>query len=64
MNKPERELLEQEQKTLMYRYRQCEAMQTDFSYDLDFYNYAERQMQNLNDEAESIRGLIEGRWNE
>ena len=36
-----------------------EAMQTDFSYDPDFYRYAEGQMQKLNDEADLIRWLLE-----
>ena len=64
MTEAERKKFEQEQKTLMRRYREYEAMQRDFSYDPDFYNYAEEQMQKLNDRAEYIRGLIEGRWNE
>lgn len=64
MTEAERKALEQEQKTLMRRYREYEAMQRDFSYDPDFYSYAERQMQKLNDETEYIRGLLEGRWNE
>ena len=42
--------------------KKYEAMQRDFSYDTDFYSYAESQMQRLNDEAEHIRGLLEGRW--
>ena len=62
MTEAERKKLEQEQKTLMCRYREYEAMQRDFSYDPDFYSYAERQMQKLNDETEYIRGLLEGRW--
>ena len=62
MTEAERKALEQEQKTLMRHYREYEAMQRDFSYDPDFYNYAEEQMQKLNDRAEYIRGLIEGRW--
>lgn len=64
MTEAERKKLEQEQKTLMRRYREYEAMQRDFSNDPDFYSYAERQMQKLNDETEYIRGLLEGRWNE
>lgn len=64
MTETERKALEQEQKTLMRCYREYEAMQRDFSYDPDFYSYAERQMQKLNDETEYIRGLLEGRWNE
>ena len=64
MTEAERKKLEQERKTLMRRFREYEAMQRDFSYDPDFYSYAEEQMQKLNDRAEYIRGLIEGRWNE
>lgn len=62
MTKAEKKALEQKQKILMRRYKKYEAMQRDFSYDIDFYSYAESQMQRLNDEAEHIRGLLEGRW--
>ena len=54
--------LEHKQKILMNLYKKYEAMQRDFSYDTDFYSYAESQMQRLIDEAEHIRGLLEGRW--
>lgn len=64
MTKAERRELERKQEILMRRYNEYEAMQRDFSYDPDFYSYAERQMQKLNDETEYIRGLLEGRWNE
>lgn len=64
MTKAERRKLEQKQEILMRRCNEYEAMQRDFSYDPDFYSYAEEQMQKLNDEAEYIRGLLEGRWNE
>lgn len=63
MTEAERKELEQKQKILMRRYRQYEAMQRDFSYDPDFYSYAEEQMQKLDDRAEYIRSLLEGRWN-
>lgn len=56
--------LEQKQETLMHRYKKYEAMQREFSYDPDFYSYAERQMQRLDNETEYIRGLLEGRWDE
>ena len=64
MTKAERRELERKQEILMRRYNEYEAMQRDFSYDPDFYSYAERQMQKLKDEAEHIRGLLEGRWDE
>lgn len=64
MTKSERRELERKQEILMRRYNEYEAMQRDFSYDPEFYSYAERQMQKLNDETEYIRGLLEGRWNE
>ena len=64
MTKAEKKALEQKQEILMRRYNEYEAMQRDFSYDPDFYSYAERQMQKLNDETEYIRGLLERRWNE
>lgn len=64
MTKAERRELEQKQEILMRRYNEYEAMQRDFSFDPEFYSYAERQMQKLNDETEYIRGLLEERWNE
>ena len=64
MTKAERRELERKQEILMRRYNEYEAMQRGFSYDPEFYSYAERQMQKLNDETEYIRGLLEGRWNE
>ena len=64
MTKAERRELERKQEILMRRYNEYEAMQRDFSYDPEFYSYAERQMQKLNDETEYIRGLLEGRWDE
>lgn len=62
MTKTEKKALEQKQEILMHRYKKYEVMQCDFSYDPDFYNYAEEQMQQLDDEAERIRGFLEGRW--
>lgn len=62
MTKAEKKALEQKQEILMRRYKKYEAVQRDFSYDPDFYSYTERQMQQLDDEAEYIRGLLEGRW--
>ena len=62
MTEAERKALAQEQKTLIRRYREYEAMQRDFSYDPDFYSYAEEQKQKLDDRAEYVRGLIEGRF--
>lgn len=64
MTEAEKKTLEQKREILMHRYNEYEAMQRDFSCDPDFYSYAERQMQKLNDETEYIRGLLEGRWNE
>ena len=52
MTKAERRELERKQEILMRRYNEYEAMQRDFSYDPEFYSYAERQMQKLNDETE------------
>lgn len=64
MTEAGRKELEQKQKIIMRHYREYEIMQRNFSYDPDFYSYAEKQMQKLNDEAEYIRGLLEGRWDE
>lgn len=64
MTKVEKKALEQKQKILIRRYKKYEAMQRDLGFDSDFYGYAGRQMQRLDDEAEYIRGLIEERWDE
>lgn len=62
MTESEKKALKQKQEIIMRFYKKYEAMQRDFSYDVDFYSYAESQMQRLNDEAEHIRDLLEGRW--
>ena len=36
-----------------------EQMQTDFSYDEDFYNFCQWKMQLLDEEAEQIRHVLE-----
>lgn len=47
-------------KKLMYERNFYEQIQTDFSYDEDFYKVCERKMQNLDEDADQIRYIIEG----
>lgn len=35
------------------------TMQTDYSYDLDFYQFCEQKIHLLNEEAEKIRYMLE-----
>ncbi len=43
----------------MQEYSQWEAMQTDFSYDEDFYRFCNWKMQMLDEEAEQMRHVLE-----
>lgn len=47
------------QAELMQEYGQWEAMQTDFSYDEDFYRFCQWKMELLDEEAEQIRHVLE-----
>lgn len=39
-----------------------ERLQTEHNKDIYFYEYAQRVMNALDEKAEQIRGLLEGRW--
>lgn len=56
--KSKRELIKR-QAELMQEYSRWEAMQTDFSFDEDFYNFCQWKMQLLDEEAEQIRYVLE-----
>lgn len=56
--KARRNLLEQQTK-LMQERDLWEQMQTDFSYDEDFYKFCEWKMNLLDEEAEQIRYVLE-----
>lgn len=56
--KAKQELLKRQSK-LMKEHDLWEQMQTDFSYDEDFYNFCQWKMQLLDEEAEQIRHVLE-----
>lgn len=47
------------QAELMQEYSQWETMQTDYSYDTDFYKFCQWKMNLLDEEAEQIRHVLE-----
>lgn len=54
-----KQVLIKRQDELMQEYREWESMQTDFSYDEDFYNFCQWKMQLLDEESEQIRHVLE-----
>lgn len=64
MNILKRYCLKKQQKAIMRRYAILEELQTEHSEDERFYEYIQREMDALDREAEHIRCILEGRWNE
>lgn len=54
-----RQLLIERQEELAQEYTQWESMQTDYSYDEDFYDFCQWKMQLLDEESEQIRHASE-----
>ncbi len=54
-----KQALKNRQEKLMQEYQSWEAMQTDYSYDMDFYQFCQWKMQMLDEEAEQIRHVLE-----
>lgn len=52
------------QEELMQERDLWEDMQGDYSNDMDFRRFCQWKMDTLDGEAERIRGILEGRWNE
>ncbi len=52
-------VLKEQQRQLAEQYSQWEAMQTDYSYDEDFYRYCQWKMQDIDEEMEMIRRVLE-----
>lgn len=48
----------------MRRYAIMEHLQTEHSQDEYFYKYTQREMDAMDEEAEHLRGILEGRWSE
>lgn len=57
-----KQVLIKRQAELMQEYSQWEAIQTDYSYDTDFCSFCQGKMNLLDEEAELIREILEGRW--
>lgn len=64
MNILKRYRLKKQQGALMQKRDMYERLQTEHSGDKYFYEYTQREMDALDGQAEHIRGLLEGRWNE
>lgn len=58
--KSKRRLVKQQNKLVLER-KKWEQMQTDCSYDKDFCKFCEWKINILNEEAEKIRYVLEGR---
>lgn len=54
-----RQELANRQIELMLEHRSWESMQTDCSYDVDFYKFCQWKMDLLDEEAEQIRHVLE-----
>ena len=64
MNILKRYRLKKQQKELMRRYTILEQLQTEHSEDEYFYRCTQKEMDALDEQAEHIRGVLEGRWDE
>lgn len=62
MNIIKRYRLKKQQKELMRVRDIYERLQTDHSEDECFYRYMQSRMDDLDEQAEHIRGVLEGRW--
>lgn len=54
--------LKSEQKALMRERGIYERLQTEHSEDAHFYHYMQAKLDNLDEQAEHIRGVLEGWW--
>lgn len=62
MNILKRYQLKKQQRALIRKYAIMERLQTEHSEDEYFYKYTQREMDALDEQAEHIRGILEGRW--
>lgn len=62
MNIIKRHRLKKRQKELMMIRDAYERLKTDYSDDEHFCHYTQGLMDNLEEQAEYIRGVLEGRW--
>ncbi|MDE7177061.1 MAG: hypothetical protein K2O59_04535 [Lachnospiraceae bacterium] len=64
MNLIKRYKLKKCQKELMRRYAIMEHLQTEHSQDEYFYKYTQKEMDAIDEQAEHIRGILEGKRRE
>ena len=64
MNILKRYRLKKQKKALMRKYAIYEQLQTEHSGDEHFYRCTQKEMDALDEQAEHIRGILEGRWDE
>ncbi|RKJ38675.1 hypothetical protein D7X25_30245 [bacterium 1XD42-8] len=62
MNILKRYRLRKQQKALMQKREIYERLQTEYSGDEYFCKYTQHEMDALDEQAEYIRGILEGRW--
>ena len=62
MNILKRYRLKKQQKALRRKYTIYEQLQTEHSDDEYFYRCTQKEMDALDEQAEHIRGVLEGRW--
>lgn len=55
--------LKKQQKALMQKREIYERLQTEHNENEYFYHYTQKEMDSLDEQAEHIRGILEGRWN-
>lgn len=64
MNILNRYRLKKQRKELMQKRDIYEQLQTEHSGDEYFYRCTQKEMDALDEQAEYIRGILEGRWDE
>ena len=64
MNILKRYQLKKQQRELMCRYAIMEHLQTEHSENEYFYKYTQKEMDAIDEQAEHIRGILEGWWSE
>lgn len=62
MTDREKMALIEEQTKLVEEYRIWERMQTNYGYHDETFKYCQAKMDALDERAEFIRGVLEGRW--
>ena len=62
MNILKRYRLKKQQRALMKKREVYEHLQTEHGENEYFYHYAQKEMDALDEQAEHIRGVLEGRW--